>query len=349
MSVSILLTFDVEDWFQVENLKKCIPFSSWPSCELRVEKNVHKILNLLDSIKLAKPTNLTNPNRLMNHQSSVFDAENGPQPSIVLPRDFSLATDKKGPSLAQPSAPCGPLRSTFFVLGWVAERLPGLIREIQARGHEVASHGYRHQLCEGQSADDLKNDLVKSKKLLEEVTGNPVYGYRAPSFSINHDILKIIKDAGYFYDSSFNAFKLNRRYGQISLTDNGNNGINHQIFDNFYELPISNLKIGNRVVPWGGGGYFRLIPFLLFKRGVERILRKHGAYLFYLHPWEIDYDQPRVAELPLISKFRHYANLDRTYSKLSLVLNCFKEYNFTTLIQYINRQTVQTQGSQQTS
>jgi len=293
MSVSILLTFDVEDWFQVENFREYIPFSSWPECELRVEKNVHKILDLLDSIELNNSINPMNPINSINP------------------------------------------KATFFILGWIAKRLPHLVREIQARDHEVASHGYEHKLCRDQSVYDLKIDLVKSKKLLEDLIGNPIYGYRAPSFSIDNGILKIVEEAGYSYDSSFNSFKLNRRYGQISLTNDGNNGIYHQISEKFYELPISNLKIGNQVIPWGGGGYFRLMPLPLFKRGVEKILKKKGAYLFYLHPWEIDSDQPKVSEIARSFKFRHYLNLDKTYRKLSMFLKSFKGRRFPTCMEFL--------------
>jgi polysaccharide deacetylase family protein (PEP-CTERM system associated) len=294
MNHSILLTFDVEDWFQVENFKQCIPFSAWPKCELRVEKNIHRILDLLDSIKLPSTDD-----------------------SALSPEQYR------------------PIRATFFVLGWIAERLPHLVREIQARGHEIASHGYEHKLCKDQPVDDLKNDLDKSKKLLEHVTGNPVYGYRAPSFSIDHAALRIAKECGYLYDSSFNSFRLNRRYGQISLTNNGNNGVYHLISNNFYELPISNLKIGNQIVPWGGGGYFRLIPLLLFKKGVEKILKKHGAYLFYLHPWEIDSDQPKVEGIKILYKFRQYINISKTVDKFSNLLENLVNCRFETCYQYL--------------
>jgi polysaccharide deacetylase family protein (PEP-CTERM system associated) len=126
MDNHILLTFDVEDWFQVENFNRCISRDAWPSCELRVEKNTHKLLDLLDSIPLQN---------------------------------------------------CLPIRATFFILGWIAERLPHLVREIHARGHEVASHGHEHRLCNTQSPQDFSKDLLRSKLLLADLTGVPVYGY----------------------------------------------------------------------------------------------------------------------------------------------------------------------------
>lgn len=300
MSRTILLTFDVEDWFQVENFKQVIPFDSWPGCDLRVEKNVHRILDLLDSIKLSNSTDSTNP--------------------------------------SNPTT-CEPVKATFFVLGWLAERLPHLVREIRKRGHEIASHGYGHNLCREQSADDLKKDLLDSKKLLEDITGCSIHGYRAPSFSIDQNILNLVETAGYLYDSSFNSFNLHRRYGQLKLSNNGQNGISVKISEKFYELPISNLKIAKQMIPWGGGGYFRLIPSKLFRHGVRSILKKQGVYLFYMHPWEVDPGQPRISDVPASLKFRHYVNLDKTYSKLSYLLHSFKNCRFSTCFQYIHQAT----------
>ena len=286
----ILLTIDVEDWFQVENFKHCIPSSSWPSYELRVEKNTHTILNLLDS----------------NNGPPTTDHEHGEKP-----------------------------RATFFVLGWVAEHLPNLVREIYGRGHEIASHGYYHNLCNHQSPDALKKDLADSKKLLEDITGVAVYGYRAPSFSVNADILKIIEACGYLYDSSFNSFTMHSRYGDVDLSNHRKNGIAFKILDSFHELPISNLKLGKQVLPWGGGGYFRLIPSSLFNLGVKSILKKEKDYLFYFHPWEIDPGQPRLRKASEFFKFRHYVNLDKTISKLSSFIKSFKKYNFVTCHEYL--------------
>jgi len=295
---SILLTIDVEDWFQVENFKHCIPSSSWPSYDLRVEKNTHRILDLLDS-------------------------NNGPP-----------TTDDGHSEMP---------RATFFVLGWIAERLPHLIREIHARGHEVASHGYYHDLCNQQSPDALKKDLADSKKLLEDIIGVPVYGYRAPSFSVNADILKIIEACGYLYDSSFNSFAIHDRYGQMDLSNHRKKGIAAKILDSFYELPISNLKLGNHIFPWGGGGYFRLTPFPLFKMGVQSILKNQKVFLFYLHPWEIDPEQPKVRETSVSYKLRHYVNLSRNYSKLSNFVRSFNQCHFVTCYNYLQELGIENQ------
>jgi len=139
------------------------------------------------------------------------------------------------------------------VLAWIAERLPHLVREIHTRGHEVASHGYYHNLCNQQSPNALKKDLTDSKKLLEDIIGSPVVGYRAPSFSINKDILKIIKDCGYLYDSSYNSFALHSRYGQVDLSMNGKKGVAAKLSDTFYEFPVSNIELGKCPLPWGVG------------------------------------------------------------------------------------------------
>jgi len=293
---SILLTFDVEDWFQVENFKPCIPFSSWSNCQLRVEKNTHRLLDLLDSIEVA-----------------------GPDDS----RKSGCAAAAMNP------------RATFFILGWIAQRLSHLVREIHARGHEVASHGFNHSLCNRESPDVLKRDLADSRKLLEDIIGRPVYGYRAPSFSVTAEILKIIEESGYLYDSSLNSFRMNRRYGRVDLSRKTRRGIALQFSDTFYELPISNVTVGKHALPLGGGAYFRLIPFSLFQFGVESILRRDKAYLFYLHPWEIDPEQPKVEEASYFHRFRHYANLKTTASRLALLIEKCRSASFATCTQYL--------------
>ncbi len=288
---SILLTFDVEDWFQVENLKDCIPFTSWPECELRVENNTKRLLDSLDSVLCGND-------------------------------------DSRGSA-------CKPPRATFFVLGWIAKRLPKLVKEIAARGHEVASHGFYHNLSYQCSANDLRNDLSDSKKILEDITGLPVYGYRAPSFSITQETLEIIAECGYTYDSSYNSFAGNSRYGRIDFVRSGES-IAGLVLPSLYELPISNLKAGNCTIPMGGGGYFRLMPIWLFKRAVRSIIEKQGAYMFYMHPWEIDPGQPRVRGLPFFYRFRHYLNLHSTASKLEDLIRSISDCQFLTCRSYID-------------
>ncbi len=365
----ILLTIDVEDWFQVENFKQCIPFSSWQSYELRVEKNTHRLLDLLDSVSCYQPTSgmeltdhrpqIATGNALKTKGTTLRQRRIGfsqflqetektkESKQSCLTNNSNSATNSS--SSINATNPKNSPKGTFFVLGWIAERLPQLVQEIHSRGHEVASHGYQHNLCNQISPKDLKTDLIHSKNLLEDIIGDQVYGYRAPGFSISQDILKIIQDCGYLYDSSFNSFAMNRRYGHLDLSQNGTRGIALQISKTqdlkskiqnpkskiFYELPISNIKLGNSILPWGGGGYFRLTPFPLFKIGVEFILRRENAYLFYLHPWEIDPEQPKVKEVSKFFKFRHYINLNKTASKLSSFIEAFNQCHFATCHQYL--------------
>lgn len=286
MDNKLLITFDVEDWFQVENFRNNIPFSSWSSRELRAENNVHRLLDLLDSIRVV---------------------EGGGS----------------------------RIRTTFFVLGWLAERLPSLVREIHHRGHEVASHGFFHRLSSHQGPQAFKQDIIDSKKLLEDIIGAPVFGYRAPNFSVSIDVLRIIEDSGYFYDSSFNSFSMNSRYGQLDLSRNSKIGIALEVFTSFYEIPISNLTFGRIVLPWGGGGYFRLIPSHIFQEGVRYILRKQGAYLFFMHPWEIDSGQPKVNDASVLNRFRHYLNIPRAFSRLSSLLKNYGSASFVSCRGYL--------------
>ncbi len=222
---TILLTFDVEDWFQVENFKEYIPYSTWSSRELRVEKNTVELLNLLDD-----------------------------SPTTV--------------------------QATFFVLGWIAERCPDLVREIHQRGHEVASHGIDHHLCYNQTPEELHLDLIKSKELLEDIIGSEVSGYRAPSFSITDEALNIVRKAGYLYDSSYNSYEGHGRYGSLNLPKTEKQDLPlYSLFPSFYEIPVSNLRLGSKVIPWGGGGYFRLLPSFLHRAGVKHILK--ATWLLY--------------------------------------------------------------------
>ncbi len=278
---SILLTFDVEDWFQVENFKSNIRFSTWNSLELRVERNTIKILDLLDSFSF-KP------------------------------------------------------RATFFVLGWVAEKCPQLIMEISNRGHEVASHGYGHDLCTQIEKHLLIRDLRDSKAMLEDITGKQVTGYRAPSFSISDEVLDLIREAGYLYDSSYNSFSSHGRYGSLDLSCASKKPGMYQLKSDFFELPVSNLNLFNHILPLGGGGYFRLIPFSVFKHGIDTVLKKEKVFVFYAHPWEFDPDQPRVESAAPFLKFRHYVNLNRTEKKMKCLINRFSPHKFQTAISHIN-------------
>lgn len=286
--LTILLTFDVEDWFQVENLRPHFPPTTWDRQQLRVEQNTNKLLDLLDSIPLSS---------------------------------FNPANPK----------------ATFFILGWIARRLPSLVRKIQSRGHEVASHGYNHLMCNRMDPESLKRDLIQSKKTIEDIIGVEVRGYRAPNFSIDATAIDLIRKSGYSYDSSYNNFSKHGRYGTISLNGYGKSGIAVKICKDLMELPISNLTILDQVIPWGGGGYFRFLPMTIFKAGMHRILKKTGAYMFYMHPWEIDPHQPRVKVSRSLSSWRHYLNLDKTHQRLQNLISTFRHCRFPTCTQYLTK------------
>lgn len=237
---------------------------------------------------------------------------------------------------AGPGGNAEPLKVTFFALGAVAERNPGLVRQIRDRGHEVASHGYSHDLCGRYSAEELRKDLANSKKLLEDILGTAVLGYRAPSFSISEEALAIVEGCGYLYDSSFNSFSGNGRYGRIRVFPDGPSIVCGTL-RGVYELPVSNLEVGGRCFPAGGGAYFRLMPVRVFEKIVRAVLRRRNAYLFYMHPWEVDPGQPRVRQASAFSRFRHYTNLSRTLPRLRFLLDRFKHLSFVSCGEYLRR------------
>ena len=216
------------------------------------------------------------------------------------------------------------VKATFFVLGWVAERANGLVKEIAARGHEVACHGFSHQLVYNQSPEVFREETIRSKHLLEDITQAPVRGYRAASYSITNRsrwALDILVEAGFEYDSSIFPVR-HDRYGIPDTPDfpyrietpNGNSLV---------EFPLSIAKYLNFSLPVAGGGYFRLYPYTLTKAGLTQINRKLQPFIFYLHPWEIDPDQPRISA-GWFSRFRHYNNLDKCESRLRKLLSDFK-------------------------
>ena len=214
------------------------------------------------------------------------------------------------------------VRCTCFILGWVAERRPELIRRIADAGHEIACHGYGHDLIYNLSEEQFDADIDRSTKLLRDITGASVTGYRAPSFSITDWALPILRKHGIRYDSSAFPTVAHDRYGKLSGMDAGEPIV--ELSDGFHEVCISTLQLGKRGFPWGGGGYFRLIPYPVFRRGVRRILGKGDPYVFYIHPWEIDHGQPRVKGLKQLHAFRHYNNLDRCGARFQKLLSEFQ-------------------------
>ncbi len=275
---TILITVDLEDWFQVENLRSLYPLENWHKCQVRVEQSTEQLLELF-------------------HRYEV--------------------------------------KATFFVLGWLAERLPELVKRIKNMGHEIASHGYNHILCSEQDKGALLEDIKKSKQILEDIISEPVIGYRAPSFSITQALVSGLEEAGFTYDSSYNDFHGNSRYGSLPgcwKTVKPGLLINEQ---GLYEIPISNIKFFGKIFPWGGGGYFRLIPGPLFQKGVKKITQNVGAYVFYCHPWEFDPEQPKVKGLRPDLYLKHYVNLARSLNKLREFLRVFVTARFLTCSQFL--------------
>jgi polysaccharide deacetylase family protein (PEP-CTERM system associated) len=215
------------------------------------------------------------------------------------------------------------VRATFFTLGWVAERSPGLIRRIHMAGHEVASHGYSHQLIYNQTPDVFRQETRKSKQILEDLTGEAIDGYRAASYSITTQsrwALDILCEEGFKWDSSI--FPVHHdRYGmpgtphQPYLLKAPGGGV-------LMEFPLSTCPIGNYRLPIAGGGYFRLYPYWLSRWGLGRINKSGHPFIFYLHPWEVDPDQPRL-KVSALSRFRHYNNLDKCLGRLKMLLDDF--------------------------
>ena len=267
--MNFLLSFDVEDWFQVENFRGAIDRSLWEHWDRKESRVVGNTLKLLELL------------------------------------------DRHG------------IKATFFVLAWIAERHPELVREVSSCGMEVASHGYAHELTYGMTEEELKEDLRRSKGILEDITGKEVLGYRAPSFSITQEVSELVREVGYRYDSSYNPFTGNKRYGSVDLLVRDGRGF-YRIGD-LVEVPIPLVRFMGLDFPVGGGGYFRLYPLPLFEALARRYLREQGYYLFYLHSWEVDPEQPRVKGVPKGYYLRHYFGLREAYMKLERFLRDMKD------------------------
>jgi polysaccharide deacetylase family protein (PEP-CTERM system associated) len=266
----LFLTIDVEDWFQVENLKSVISFTDWVSYKERVSDNVKILLEFLDE----------------------YDT-----------------------------------KATFFILGWQAERNLSLVKAIHLKGHEIASHGYSHKLISLQTPKEFEKDIIKSKAVLEEITGQRVLGYRAPSFSVTEWSIEIIKEAGFTYDSSYcpASLSLNPRYGVLKLKHHCKSSHIFRFPNGLWEFPVGVLSFLGKSLPWGGGAYFRIIPYPLFKAGLRKIQNNDfNGYVFYLHPWEIDLGIPRIKGVRWDYRFRNYYGINKTMNKLRRLLREFK-------------------------
>jgi polysaccharide deacetylase family protein (PEP-CTERM system associated) len=213
------------------------------------------------------------------------------------------------------------IEATCFVLGWIAERFPDLVREIESRGHEIATHGYSHRLLTHMTEEEFRTDLGRSLEVLGKCASQPVRGFRAPSFSVTRKTpwaAPVLRNAGLRYDSSVFPLGFHPDYG-IGDAPLGNYALGEQVI----EIPLSCAKIGPWRIPCSGGGYFRQFPYGL-TRALMRSCNADGRpVVFYLHPWEIDPDQPRVGGMGFSKQVRHYRNLHRTEERLEQLLGDF--------------------------
>ena len=215
------------------------------------------------------------------------------------------------------------VKGTFFIVGWIAERYPKLVKQIFACGHEIGCHSYWHRKVYDLSPDTFRQDTYRAKSILEDITGQSVIGYRAPSYSITSKslwALDVLAELGFQYDSS------------IFPTYHDNYGIPDAprfayrlTMSKMMEYPISTLRITGYNLPISGGGYFRLFPYAFIRNALKIINSKENKpFIFYLHPWEVDPDQPRISNASSLSRFRHYVNLDTTFTRLERLLDDFK-------------------------
>ena len=214
------------------------------------------------------------------------------------------------------------VQATFFTLGWVAERYPQLVRRIVEGGHELASHGYGHERASDLSEAAFREDITRSKHLLEDLAGRPVLGYRAPSFSIgvgNLWAFDQLARAGYRYSSSIYPNK----HDHYGMPDSPR--FAYRVGAGLLEVPITTVRMGKRNLPSTGGGWFRLMPYAMSRWMLQRVNREdREAAIFYFHPWEIDPGQPRIPGIDAKTRFRHYVNLDRNENKLRQLLQDFR-------------------------
>jgi polysaccharide deacetylase family protein (PEP-CTERM system associated) len=277
-----ILSFDVEEYFQVEAAANCVDRSDWECWEKRLPGCVDRILAMLGECRAS---------------------------------------------------------ATFFVLGWVAEHEPQIVRRIARCGHEIASHGMTHTMIHRLTPDEFRRDAVDTRHMLEDLTGLPVVGYRAPTFSLTHETpwaIDVLVEAGYEYDSS--VFPIHHdRYGvpdappqpHFAVSSNGTR---------ILEIPPLTVRAMGVNLPVGGGGYFRLLPRWVIARAI-RSARKHGrCAMIYLHPWEFDPDQP-LLDMPFSARWRHRVNLHHTGDKLRGLLKRFRFHTVAECIDLLRART----------
>jgi polysaccharide deacetylase family protein (PEP-CTERM system associated) len=262
-----MLSFDVEEYFQVEAASACVKREQWDSIPGRVGPPVDRILDMLAA---------------------------------------------------------GGASATFFVLGWVARRDPGLVRRISDAGHEIASHGMQHRMINHLSPDAFREDVRDSRSLLEEIAGRPVVGYRAPTFSVTHLTawaIDVLADAGFQYDSSVFPVR-HDRYGVPDAPRSVHRALG-PAGGSLVEIPPLTARLAGINWPVGGGGYLRLLPIGILGRSLRAAERRGERGMLYLHPWELDPGQPVLA-MGRFACWRHRVGLARTEAKLAWLLARFR-------------------------
>jgi len=213
-------------------------------------------------------------------------------------------------------------RATFFTLGWIAERYPQLVRDIVAQGHELASHGYGHERASDLTEAAFRSDVTHAKKLLEDIAGVRIKGYRAPSFSIGTGNLwafDVLADTGHQYSSSIYPIK----HDHYGMPDSPR--FAYRVGTGLLEIPITTLRVRGNNLPSSGGGYFRLLPYAVSRWLIQRVNRQdQESAIFYFHPWELDAEQPRIPGIDSKTRFRHYVNIPRMERRLKSLLTDFR-------------------------
>jgi polysaccharide deacetylase family protein (PEP-CTERM system associated) len=254
-----------------------------------------------------------------------FDIEDWFHPENIAPRlgtrDWDALEGRVEPNTHELLDLLGEVgvKSTFFVLGWVARRYPALVRRIADEGHEIASHTDMHRKLWSLSRAEVAQELTRSRDSLEQLTGTRVLGVRAPNFSISDEVLDAMAEAGYWYDSSFFSVRAHATYGRISSEIDPDVAV-VEIRPGLLELPMSRLRVGRVALPWSGGAYFRFIPYRLFRGGVAVRLRRRSWFMFYLHSWELDPDETPPPNLSYPRRVRSYAGRDRMRADLRRLL-----------------------------
>ena len=223
------------------------------------------------------------------------------------------------------------IQATFFILGWVAEQTPRVVKEIQAAGHEIGSHGYAHQLIYDQTPDEFAADLQRSLEIIEGITGLKVRGFRAPSFSVTRGSfwsIEIMRSLGITYDSSVFPI-LHDNYGIP-----GSPRHPYQIAEGIREFPMTTVRVLGRNLPIAGGAYLRVFPYWLTRWGIHQVNSAGEPAIVYVHPWELDPEQP-VIKSSRLSHFRHYANLDKTEDRLTALCKDFRFTSLRSLLEHV--------------